>query len=159
MSRIKLDYYGFEGAGRTVKEAKADAGAKIRAALSGDFSPWSALTHDGQWGVIVWREPANGWAHRLITPGGHGDRGGSYGRPDRTREEAIRDAVKHLASCAGLSAVEALVGQTGPLPISYMTLSDLDDARRMEAWQERYKTGRATHGMDDTQAREFAGSL
>lgn len=32
---IKITYYGMDGEGRTVKEAKADAGTKIEAALKG----------------------------------------------------------------------------------------------------------------------------
>lgn len=61
---ITLDYYGMEGTGRTLTEAKKEAGAKIKAALTGRYSP-EVLTLNGQ-AYLIWREP-NGWHSRSLT--------------------------------------------------------------------------------------------
>lgn len=64
MTKITLEYYGMPGEGRTVKEAKQDAGARIEKALDGDYSPilvqWNGLV------CVAYRHPMHGWGYRFI---------------------------------------------------------------------------------------------
>lgn len=61
---IRIDYYGVEGAGKTVKEAKLDAGRKIETMLKGDYVP-EVIAFRG-FVALLWREPY-GWFSKLLT--------------------------------------------------------------------------------------------
>jgi hypothetical protein len=52
---VTIEYYGVNGTGRNVTEAKRDAGEQIRKALDGDYTP--SLIHWGGYTVMFWREP------------------------------------------------------------------------------------------------------
>ena len=64
MARITVEHFGFEGTGRTVKEAKEDAARKVKAALDGNYTPRS-VTYKGNVG-IVYREPSYGWHDKVF---------------------------------------------------------------------------------------------
>lgn len=63
---ITLKYYGVEGTGRTITDAKKDAGAKIEQMLKGDYTPY--LLRHGEYMALITREPHYGWGYRLIHP-------------------------------------------------------------------------------------------
>ena len=64
---IRIEYFGMEGSGPTVKEARADAGQKIEKALRGSYEP-QVIAFDGQM-AILWREPKHGWLYGRIVDG------------------------------------------------------------------------------------------
>jgi len=62
---IRIDHYGVEGEGKTITQAKADAGRKIQAMLKGNYTP-EIFTYKGRCSLI-WREPFSGWYSRMLT--------------------------------------------------------------------------------------------
>jgi hypothetical protein len=58
MSTVRVTYYGVDGEGRNVTEAKRDAGTKIEAAMTGSYSP-TVLQSRGT-AIVLWRDPW-GW--------------------------------------------------------------------------------------------------
>lgn len=95
MATVTIDYYGFEGIGKNVTEAKRDAGKKIEALHNGSFAP--QLFTLGNNSMLVWRDlygwhdawaVLNGKPREESFPGGSG-----YD----TRQEAIHSAVYRLA--------------------------------------------------------------
>lgn len=92
---IRVKYYGMDGEGTTVTEAKKDAGRKITEALDGDYIP-EILEWRG-YAILVYREP-EGWCSRTIADPEDGIKAGCvYGNPSSTREETIQSARRHLA--------------------------------------------------------------
>lgn len=81
---IKVEHYGVEGTGRTLKEAKADAGRKIKAMLEGDYTP-ETITFRGLV-ALIWREPWGGWYSKVIS------------------ETGALDASRRLSGCASHSS-------------------------------------------------------
>lgn len=101
---IKIDYYGVEGSGRTVTEAKKDAGQKIRDMLAGSYMP-HVVTYRG-WAMLVYREPFSGWCTRTIADDEgirSGTDGGScHGYNDQF--DAMKAARMHVAQMAWTEA-------------------------------------------------------
>ena len=64
MSKINIEYYGVHGEGRTVKEAKANAGRKISEAMNGSYEP--VIVRGERLLGIVWRHPLFGLYSSLI---------------------------------------------------------------------------------------------
>lgn len=143
-----LTYFGMEGSGPTVREAKADAGRKIEAALSGRYVPF--LIRHGAYLAIIWREPtcgALGYAYKVCDAdtGTGSVEGYSSGW---TQEEVRGVCAKHLAQ---------LSGSTTGLE-QFLSAADIRDAAAYSAWQMRYASARR-EGQDDAGARQAAGSL
>lgn len=92
---IRLTYYGMDGEGATLKEAKADAARKVEAALEGDYAPY--LLRLGKTAFLVFRTPLSGWGYAPSIQGrGEGPlhhNASGYA----SRAEAIRDARHHMA--------------------------------------------------------------
>lgn len=61
---VRITYYGMDGEGRTVTEAKRDAGEKIEKALSGDYTP--RIISGGHWAGLIWRSPVGGFQYRML---------------------------------------------------------------------------------------------
>lgn len=97
MATVRIEYYGMEGEGRTLTEAKKDAGRKIQAALGGYYTP-ELLTWRGET-ALIYREP-NGWRYSLLLSGGKLiDRpyGISSNGPHASKKEALQSAGFSLA--------------------------------------------------------------
>jgi hypothetical protein len=99
MATVRVTYYGMDGAGRTVTEAKQDAGRQIERALEGSYEP-TILASRGM-AIMVWRDPY-GWRASFITDGG--DDKGNGGFRDRLsystgkdRKAALEEAMMSLA--------------------------------------------------------------
>jgi len=63
MPNITVDYFGFSGTGRTVKDAKLDAGRKIAKLQEGYWTP--ALREWRGYGIVIYRT-LNGWEYAYI---------------------------------------------------------------------------------------------
>ena len=94
MATVTIEYYGMEGQGRTVTEAKRDAGAKIEKALGGDWTP-RLLTSRG-WTILLYREPS-GWHSAITCDADSGPRTGNvHGTNYRDYEDCHESALAHL---------------------------------------------------------------
>lgn len=54
MNKVKITYYGMDGEGKNVTEAKRDAGRKIEQAMAGNYCPTVLSWRGCQ--VLVWRD-------------------------------------------------------------------------------------------------------
>ena len=153
MSTVRITYFGMEGTGRNVTEAKRDAGSKLEAAMRGSYNP-VLMSHRG-WSILVWRTPS-GWESTIThEPGefGHVRKegtlyGGSYG--DKTREEVIDYAKEHLAQVSWLP-------EDGLVPPAFLVKrQSVSDFKTWAEFQMRYKAARE-RGMDDNDAHSYAG--
>jgi hypothetical protein len=147
MPKIILDYFGMEGQGRTVTEAKEAAGRKIRAALEGDYAPYIVAYRNVA--AVVFRSP-DGWGSRLISDDERGLIGGRVDAHCRDeRADALRSACLHVA-------------QTGWRQADGLTVPDIvakPDRRQFLTWasfQLRYQYA-TKGGLDNYQAHDWAG--
>lgn len=94
MALVRIEYYGMDGEGKNVTEAKRDAGRKIERALSGSYSPeivtWRTET------ALVYREP-DGWVYSIIRSDDRIRAGAVHGCREGTKDEAIRRARYSIA--------------------------------------------------------------
>jgi hypothetical protein len=143
---ITIKYYGIEGTGKNVTEAKRDAGSRIEKMLGGDYTPF--LIRHGGYVALLTREPAYGWGYRLINDDEQGfihcgSHVNNCGDPRKDFEEIRLHAYRHLAQLAG--------HYTG-LVLPDATKRELD---RYYDWQDAYREVRDAGGTDE-QARESA---
>ena len=91
--KVRIEYFGMEGEGRNLTEARKDAGRKIEEALSGDYIPRLFHFRDETW--LMWREPHLGYCYQALTGriAGQVFSSGNY----QTREECERYMSKHAA--------------------------------------------------------------
>lgn len=96
MQSVDLTYYGMQGTGRNVTEARRDAGAKLQAAMEGSYEP--ELLESRGWVLVLWRDP-HGWRHNTIAEGGtmRKDAFRCYSSGYRDRIDALSSALLHLA--------------------------------------------------------------
>src|SRR5215469_18888121 len=97
---IRITYFGVEGEGATVKEAKLAAGRKIEEHVKAlDDQP--VIVRVGEWSALV-AYTANGWGYRIIDCPDHSYEPGpvflNYGEPDK--HEIRKRALRHLIDCA-----------------------------------------------------------
>lgn len=64
---VTVTYYGVEGTGRTVTEAKKDAGRKIEESLTGTYKP--QLIESRGTAIVIWRDP-HGWHSNFVCESG-----------------------------------------------------------------------------------------
>lgn len=144
MNTVRITYYGMDGEGRNVTEAKRDAGAKIENALTGNYTP-QLIRGSTSEAVLIFREPS-GWYYSPI----HADSTGrvcTIGSYD-TQKEAERKARQHLAQ--NIFTLDGLDGSE--------VILDKADKREHATWieyQRLYKAWRDT-GLADQQAHEKA---
>jgi hypothetical protein len=96
MPTVRIEYYGVEGQGKNLKEAKRDAGAKIEKALTGSYGP-QIVSYRG-YAILVFRKP-EGWCTQIIADADTGVREGAIyaGANHATEKEALKNAFEHLA--------------------------------------------------------------
>ena len=94
MQSVTIKYFGMDGTGRNITEAKRDAGSKLERAMDGSYSP-VILRHRGTT-CMIWREPT-GWEYR-ISRGEDRQYESLSGQTSAcdSRDEAIREAIRHL---------------------------------------------------------------
>lgn len=94
MKQIKIEYYGMEGQGATVKEAKADAGRKL-ASLAKDVDNQAVIRVQGHTLILV--RNSWSWSYHVISPDDPDGSMYSQSSGYSTREEAEKNARRHLA--------------------------------------------------------------
>jgi hypothetical protein len=122
--QIAIDHYGVSGRGRTIKEAKADAGRRIQEMLTGDYSP-HVVTYRG-FATLVYREPFSGWCTRNIADE-DGMRGGTTGGSCHGYADQYEAMKAARMSVAQLSWTE----DDGLLPPNFLPERE---AREFVAW-------------------------
>ena len=147
MATITMDYYGMSGTGKTVKEAKADAGAKVSAALRGSYTP-IILTHRG-YAVLVARSP-QGWDYRTIYSPQDGIAEGRVwlGSNYETEEDATRSALNHLAQMGWAP------GDGTNAPEFVKDKAARGEFSRWAEFQTRYARAKAA-GLNDNEAHHY----
>lgn len=145
---VTIDYFGMSGSGRTVTEAKQNAGRAIKAALDGSYTP-EIIAWRGT-GMLVHREP-NGWCYRIITePDGSTREGPVYGCPnDKDKAAALLAASRHLAD-QGMRETD-----TEPPEFLKDRESRGEFMYKLEFLRRYRKAQRA--GMNDNDAHSYAG--
>lgn len=150
MATVRVTYYGMDGEGRNLTEAKRDAGRKIEEALAGDYTP-EVVAYRG-YVALVARDPA-GWDHRLIVTPEDGPRVGPapmHGGNNREKDDAVRSARMHVAHL-GWTLADGLVAPE--------ILRSRDEQREFLSWAEhqiRYAAALAA-GLGHWQAHSYAG--
>ncbi len=148
MATVTIEYFGMTGSGRTVTEAKRDAGAKIERALSGSWTPeiveWRGCA------ILIHREP-QGWC-RTVIAGPEGVRGGRcWGAPNEdTFESAKLCAQIHLADMA------STLDDTEP-PEFLRDRNLIREWHLRQEFQRRYVRARAA-GLADNECHHYACS-
>lgn len=151
MATVTIEYYGMDGTGKNVTEAKKDAGEKIKSALSGTYSP-EILAWRG-YVMLVYREPT-GWYSRLIGDPERGMIEGTvYGTNYDSREDAMRSARLNLSQLGWKP-------QEDDTPPPFLT--DREGVADFKSWvlfQQRYAKAKAT-GLNDHECHTYGcGSL
>jgi hypothetical protein len=146
---VTVMHYGVEGTGRTVTEAKKDAGKKIEKALEGSYTP-QILAWRG-YVALVYRD-MQGWQSRLIMDPERGVidgpvHGSHYG--DEIKE-AVDAANSNLAQL-GWKPEDCL-----ECPSILTTREQQSDFRHWCKFQLRYKAAKSA-GLNDNEAHSFAG--
>ena len=151
---VRTTYYGMEGEGPNLKEARADAARKLEAAVTGYYTP-AIMTYRG-YVIMAWREVESGWWYTILTPDRMDtpvvaqQRGANSG--GQSAEDTIRAARRHLAQYIyDPRQPDATYGEA----LNAIDSHDLDGRReftRWAMWQSAYRTA-ANNGADDTAAR------
>ena len=139
---IHLTYYGMDGAGATVREAKEAAGRKLTAAMDGFYTPAEAMVHGIR--VLVWRAPG-GWSYRLPESFGSG----FYD----SQAEALGRGCNHAAQNAWTIDVPDDGGFVAAVP--NLTEPARRDLVSYFAWQRSYRALRGS-GLSDAEAHAKA---
>jgi hypothetical protein len=144
MKQITLEYYGMTGTGSTLKEAKADAGAKIAKAMNAEYTPYQMCLGDVI--GILYRTPA-GYCTSVKAGKHTGDVYGTM-HGDCTRGEAMLSMRRHMADVAGIDAEQAAAWfYKDPIGLSYW--------KDKQAFQLAYKHGKA-QGIPDADIHTYA---
>jgi hypothetical protein len=155
---IRITYYGMDGEGPTVREAKANAGNKLER-LVRDIESGPQIYSFGDRLAIIARTRYS-WGYRLVEnnkPMG----GGTYGFENFA--DAQRSALSHMADLAwsyDVSDDRAFAAEA----IKCLEATDRDCDRVIDGlvyrwqWQRRWKAAR-DQGFDDNEARNIAGGL
>jgi hypothetical protein len=148
-TKITLEYFGFQGQGATVKEAKQDAGRKIEALHHGTWEP-VVVTWRGET-ILIYRT-LDGWISRFLQHKGEPLKVSSgcqcHGNDDV--KEVIRSVQRHVVQ----------LGWTFEDPIDHFPDFCTNEADRREAidyrkWQLAYRKFK-DEGHDDNEAHRLA---
>lgn len=97
MANVMIEYFGFSGAGRTVTEAKQDAGRKIEALHTGTWEPEIRTWKDH---TVLIRRDLTGWLYQFIQLPGEPIRIPQGCAMACDRKDAIESAERHLVQRA-----------------------------------------------------------
>lgn len=165
---IRLTYYGMDGEGPTVKEAKADAGRKLEHLVKQTEEAPVIVQVAGVAALVAFTK--YGWGHRLILTTGDsrlttGSAWVSGGRD--TKHQAELSALKHCLDIAWNFPDDDETwfnDATNGIAKCGVSLTG-SEARTMRGeflaerlWQRQYRVARA-QGYDDEDARYIASGL
>ncbi len=144
MKTIHIEYYGVDGYGPTVKDAKADAGAKIAKAMKAEYTPY--MLQLGEVTGLIHRSPLG--YHTSVWVGQKS--GDIYGtmHGECTRGDAMKSMRRHMADVAGIDAEQAAVW-------FYKDREGLSYWKEKQAFQLAYKHGKA-QGIPDSEIHAYA---
>jgi hypothetical protein len=136
--QVTINYYGMQGTGDTLKEAKLDAGSKIEAAMKDDYRPVYIGVPGAN--IIVYRSQY-GWCHLI------NNRTESYGW--NTKQEALE------AACFHVEQMNWTIDSDDTFPLLTIYPRSLRDLKSWAHWQRGYAQLKA-QGYDDSYCREHA---
>jgi hypothetical protein len=145
---IRIDYYGVEGAGKTVKEAKLDAGRKIETMLKGDYVP-EVIAFRG-FVALLWREPY-GWFSKLLT---------DY-HTHEIQTGRLNGCASHASRSQALAAIRMSLAQTAwtpditPLCLDILLPEQYSDFQAWARFQLKYRELKAS-GLTDIECHRQA---
>ena len=94
---VRITYFGADGEGSTVTEARRDAGERIGRMLGGSYTPQLIGSLRDNYSALLWREPKYGWNYKIIGPEQPEGALHSCTSGD-DYESAKRHATRHLAT-------------------------------------------------------------
>jgi hypothetical protein len=149
MATVTIEYFGVEGIGRNVTEAKRDAGHKLEK-LARECFPriYSWRGHS-----VVCYATAWGGAYSMIHPDSDGMANGSSCAS--SREDAEDSGIRHLLSICRKEGEFELPSFARNHFSAAELASIIDDWRRNDEFQRRYREGVAK-GMNDCDAHSYA---
>jgi hypothetical protein len=164
---IRVTHYGMDGEGRTVKEAKADAGRKVEVALREARHGVCLVASNGYAAIVAYDVSQAEWGYRLINSAGPGQfsAGPQWVTCYGERDAARRAALRHMVEIAWSHAVDdqqfvddALAGRDHGCPMTHSDrLTMRNDLLDRFAWQRRYRKA-ADAGWSDDAAHKIAGN-
>lgn len=148
MTTVRIDYFGVEGEGRNVTEAKRNAGHKIEQAMRGSYVPRVLVAGDDA--VVIFRTPQH-WEYGFIRDGNLCSIQGA----SEDRDDVERAARRHLGANATDWRTCLTVADVHPIVV--------EPADRREIlvrcdWQRKYHAWREL-GMEDNDARNAIGGF
>ena len=143
MKTIRITYYGMDGEGSTVTDAKRDAGKKIEEALS-RIGRVEMVTMQGLSAILYGDK--NGYSYKILFPDDP-ENGRIWGCSSfgNDKDEAMDHLRNHLAQATWTPAM----GENHPDLLGNKAFSS------WARWQLRYITAKQS-GMTDEQARTVA---
>ena len=144
MATVTIEYFGFEGVGRNVTEAKRDAGRKIEALHRGSWSP--ILLDGGSYRMLLYRT-LDGWRSASIDT--DGKTGGMQWHD--SLEEAEKSCRRHVASNVTDWRTCFTADDVHPICIDPKDRADIAHTCQ---WQRDYRRA-VDAGLDDMNARHF----
>ena len=145
MTTVNVTYFGMEGSGRNLTEAKREAGRKIEAVLDGNYYPTILSWRD--YSILVYREPG-GW-HAAIIREPQGMRTEVNGcRCGATKDEALASARGNLAQLGWAHADGATV------PDFLKDRAERSEFLRWIDFQLRYRRAKES-GLNDNDAHYY----
>lgn len=147
-AKIMIEYFGMPGEGKTVTEAKRDAGAKIESAMRGTYTP--VILRAGEETVILFRCPQFGWQYGFLRDGNLSGIQGSGERKEleRRARRHLGDLATDWRTCLDANDVHQIV-------------KDEADRREIASnceWQRKYHKA-IDAGLDDNNARNWIGGF
>ncbi len=139
---MRITYHGMDGTGRTLTEARRDAGTKIEQALAGPYDPILLPLPDGTI-MVGFRTPAEGWSYWFWRDG---RLAGGCLCGSTTRDELERVMRRHAAQST-----------ENPAYLDHPSCHPRDhqDFQDHLAWQHRYQDAKA-RGSSETDVRRHA---
>lgn len=160
-TRIALTYFGMDGQGATVKDAKADAGRKIESLLD-DMSraPHLYIMQADGWSALVTRS-AHGWGYRIIAGPSEPLKSGPIYMDANSGEsdEALRSCARHLLQAAWVHDIADdaawVAAHQERLPIACRRADLRAELVSYFGWQRDYRRLRES-GLSDAEAHAAA---
>lgn len=150
--QVTIQYFGMEGTGRTLTEAKQDAGRRIEKAVTGSYLPF-VQSYRGQ-SVLVWRELER-WQFRLLTDYETGAVRDGFVYGCGAGQDTFDDVVKAAKYALAQTTWQP---EDGDFPPDFLKSEDIRrEFKSWAAWQLRYRAHRA-NGMSDVDAHRAAFS-
>ncbi len=144
---VTIDYYGVEGTGKNLTEAKKNAGEVIRATLKRVATP-PRIIRLKNWMVLIWAD-AHGWCHKVqeidAIESGH-----LYGcsHSSGSEDDVVVAAKRHLADCVTMTDAEAVAFfSSHPSPDK----NSLSEWRRKQGFYRAYHYAKENQGLLATQ--------